>query len=120
MLQRARIALCAALMSSLSARGPMSAGPAPDSHATATIPAAAPPHGPQGVLLPLCRELKKWRIRGPMDSTIATIRQLKRVANMRVMVGDHQEDDGQREVVVMDGALLGLFAPGRIGRFAGE
>ena len=40
--------------------------------------------------------------------------------HQRVMVGDHQEDDGQREVVVMDGALLGLFAPRRIGRFAGE
>src|SRR5262249_2998222 len=41
MLQRVRIALCAALMSTRSARGAMSAGPAPDSHATAIIPAAA-------------------------------------------------------------------------------
>src|SRR2546428_14160493 len=82
MLQRARIALCAALMSSRSARGPISAGPAPDSHATATIPAAATPHVHHGLPLPSCRELKKWRMTGPIASTIATISQLKRVANI--------------------------------------
>src|SRR5262249_51026564 len=82
MLQRVRIALCAALMSTRSARGATSAGPAPDSHATAIIPAAATPHVHQGLPLPSCRELKKWRMMGPIASTIATISQLKRVANI--------------------------------------
>src|SRR5262249_19365195 len=82
MLQRVRIVLCAALMSTRSARGATSAGPAPDSHATAIIPAAATPHVHHGLPLPSCRELKKWRMTGPMASTIATISQLKRVANI--------------------------------------
>ena len=43
MLQRERMALCAALTSSLSARPPLvaSLGPAPESHATAIMPSAA-------------------------------------------------------------------------------
>ena len=55
-------------------------GPAADSQATAAMPAAAMPQVHHGLLLPSWRELKKWRITGPMASTIATISQLNRVA----------------------------------------
>jgi hypothetical protein len=34
------------------------------------------------------------------------------------MVGDHQENDRQREIVVVDRALLGLFAPARVRAFS--
>ena len=71
----------AALTSSFSARGALPPGPAPDSHATAIMPAAATPQVHHGLPLPSCRELKKWRMTGPIASTIATISQLKRVAN---------------------------------------
>src|SRR5215472_2173877 len=55
-------------------------GPAPESQATAAMPAAATPQVHHGVPFPSWRELKKWRITGPMASTMATISQLKRVA----------------------------------------
>src|SRR5262249_18524055 len=84
MLQRDRMILCAAVTLRRSARTPASPrGPAAESHATATMPAAATPHVHHGLPLPACRELKKWRITGPIASTIATITQLKRVANIR-------------------------------------
>ena len=57
-----------------------SRGPAAESHATATMPAAATPQVHHGLPLPSWRELKKWRMTGPIASTIATISQLKRVA----------------------------------------
>ncbi len=38
----------------------------------------------------------------------------------RVMVRDHQEDDGQRQVVVVQRALLAGLAEGRVGRLARE
>src|SRR6516162_2053873 len=44
--------------------------------------ARQPCHGHHGLPLPSCRELKKWRMTGPIASTIATISQLKRVANI--------------------------------------
>src|SRR5580658_7441089 len=55
-------------------------GPAAESHATAAMPAAATPQVHQGLPLPSWRELKKWRITGPMASTMATISQLYLVA----------------------------------------
>ena len=40
--------------------------------------------------------------------------------HQRVMVGDHQEHDRQREIVIMDRALLGLLAPCRVGLLGSE
>src|SRR5580704_9289407 len=57
-------------------------GPAADSQAMAAMPAAATPHVHHGLPLPSWRELKKWRMTGPMRSTIATITQLYLVANI--------------------------------------
>src|SRR5580704_5473453 len=56
-------------------------GPAADSHAIKAIPAAATPQVHHGLPLPSWRELKKCRMTGPIASTMATISQLKRVAN---------------------------------------
>ena len=36
------------------------------------------------------------------------------------MIGDHQEHDRQREIVVVDRALLGLLAPCGVGLLGGE
>ena len=44
------------------------------------MPAAATPQVHHGLPFPSWRELKKWRITGPIASTMATISQLKRVA----------------------------------------
>ena len=38
--------------------------------------------------------------------------------HQRIVVGDHQEDDRQREIVVVYRTLLGLFAPARVRRLA--
>src|SRR5579863_5074195 len=57
-----------------------SGGPAAESQMMPAIPAAATAHVHHGLLLPAWRELKKWRITGPMASTIATMTQLNRVA----------------------------------------
>src|SRR5947209_15191284 len=55
-------------------------GPAPESQATATMPAAAAPQVHHGLPFPSWRELKKCRITWPIASTIATMSELKRVA----------------------------------------
>ena len=44
---------------------------------------------------------------------MATISQLKRVAKKRVMVAQHQENDGQREIVVVYRALFSDLAPSK-------
>ena len=56
------------------------AGPAADSQAMSAMPAAATPQVHHGLPLPSCRELKKWRMTGPIASTMATISQLYWVA----------------------------------------
>ncbi len=61
--------------------GSVGAGPADDNHTIATMPAAATPQVHHGAGLPAWRALKKWRITGPIASTMAKISQLKRVAN---------------------------------------
>src|SRR5258706_9481844 len=58
------------------------AGPAFDSQTIATTPAATAPQVHHGDGLPAWRALKKWRIGGPIASTIAKITQLKRVAKV--------------------------------------
>ena len=51
----------------------MTRGPAAESHAMIAMPAAATPQVHHGLPLPSWRELKKWRITGPINRTIATI-----------------------------------------------
>src|SRR6202035_2624775 len=61
----------------------MSRGPAAESSAMAIMPAPATPHTHHGDFRSACRSLKKCRMIGPSARTIATINQLKRVANSR-------------------------------------
>src|SRR3981189_489406 len=61
--------------------GALSRGPRPDNQAIAIMPAAATPQVHHGLPRPWWRELKKWRMTGPIASTIATMSQLNRVAN---------------------------------------
>ena len=81
MLQRARMTSSSRGESAPAPRaGLRPRGPAADSHAIAIMPAAATPQVHHGLPLPSWRELKKWRMTGPIASTIATMSQLYRVA----------------------------------------
>src|SRR6266849_5733075 len=85
MLQRDRMTLWAAVTLTACALAMVEGclGPAPESHATASIPAAATPQVHHGLPLPSWRQLKKCRMTGPTASTMATMSQLKRVAKIK-------------------------------------
>ena len=85
------------------------------------MPAAATPQVHHGLPLPSWRELKKCRITGPMTSTMATISQLKSSGEeQRVVIAQHQEDDGQRQIIIVHRALFAELAPARIRLLAGN
>ena len=81
------------------------------------MPAAATPHVHHGLPLPSWRELKKWRITGPIGEHDGDDQPVEAGGEeQRIVVAEHQEDDRQRQIIVVDRALLADLAPARIGR----
>ena len=57
--------------------------------------AAADAPGPPRAAQTLVAQVKKWRMTGPIASTMATMSQLNRRKQERVMIADHREYDRQ-------------------------
>ena len=96
----------------LVARGPAAESQAIAAHAERRH---APVH--HGIALPSWRSLKKWRMTGPMREHDGDDQPVVAGGKeQRIVVADHQEDDRQRQIIVVDRALLADLAQSGIGR----